>query len=454
MKSTDQNDPSMREPAVPEQPGEATASSDGILGLPAPAFMALTALVLVTAALVPEQTGITAAFAVVMTMGGVLMWVGNKIPGFSFIGGGVILCILVPAIFQYFGLFPESLESLISSFYRTSGFGEFIVAGLITGSILGMPRTMLIKAGSRIIVPILAVITGCFLVLGLVGELVGMGAGYTIFYIVGPVLGGGVAAGAIPISEIIAGQVGGDPGVYLTALVPAVAVANIFCIIAAGGMNASGKKAGDRYPGFNGNGALARGVEVGVDEAKSRKTTTEVAIKAAITGFTIAGILFVISNYLGSLVPQLHAYVFLILICAVLKIFVPLPSYVEEGADLWYVFVANSMIPAILVALSVVAINISEVLALLSDPGYMLMTLAAVLLAIVIAGSVGWLVRLYVIESSIAAGLGLADFGSSGDLAVLQASQRLNLLPFLSISSRIGGGLVLVALSALAPILL
>lgn len=448
MKSTDQSGQPVQEEPV------AAAAPQGILGLPTPAFIALTAVVLVTAALSPEGTGMTAAFAVLMTLGGVLMWIGSRIPGFNFIGGGVILCILVPAVAQYLGLFPQNLATLISSFYRTSGFGEFVVAGLITGSILGMPRTMLIKAGSRIIAPILAVITGCFVVLGLVGELVGMGAGYTIFYIVGPVLGGGVAAGAIPISEIIAGQAGGDPGVYLTALVPAVAVANIFCIIAAGGMNALGKKVGDRYPGLNGNGALARGVEVGVDESTSRKVPTEVAIKSAVTGFVLAGILFVVANYLGSLVPQLHAYVFLILICAVLKIFVPLPGYVEEGADLWYVFVANSLIPAILVSLSVVAINISEVLALLSDPGYLLMTLAAVLLALVLAGVVGWLVRLYFIESAVSAGLGLADFGSSGDLAVLQASQRLNLLPFLSISSRIGGGVVLLTLSVLAPILL
>lgn len=112
------------------------------------------------------------------------------------------------------------------------------------------------------------------------------------------------------------------------------------------------------------------------------------------------------------------------------------------------------MIPAILVSLSIVAINIDEVLDRLSDPGYMSLTLLTVVLACAVAGFIGWLVRLYVIESAVAAGLGLADFGSSGDLAVLQASQRLNLLPFLSISSRIGGGIVLLTLSALAPMLL
>lgn len=425
-----------------------------ILGLPAPFFIALTVLILVLAALLPADTGMTAAFAVTMCMGGVLMWLGNKIPVLNFFGGGVILCILVPAAFQHFGLFPENLETLISSFYSVSGFGEFVVAALITGSILGMPRALLIKAGSRIVVPIIGVIVACFSVIGLIGHLTGMGAGTAIFYIAGPVLGGGVAAGAIPISEIIAGQAGGSASEYLTLLVPAVAVANIFCIIAAGGMNFAGKRLGDRFPGFNGNGVLARGVKVTTAGGKGRRVVVELAIKTAITGFALAGILFVVSNWISSLVPSLHAYVFLIFICALLKILVPLPSYIEESADLWYVFIANSMVPAILVSLSVVAIEMAQFVELLGNPGYMVLTLITVLVAITVAGFVGWLVRLYVIESAIAAGLGLADFGSGGDLAVMQASQRLDLLPFMSISSRIGGGLVLLALSALAPWLL
>ncbi|NUL43878.1 2-hydroxycarboxylate transporter family protein [Cellulosimicrobium funkei] len=444
-------------PGAPETREAVEASSQqewkGILGLPVPVFIVLSMVVLALAALSPASTGMTAAFAVTMCLGGILMWAGSKIPVFNFVGGGVIFCILVPAIAQYFGIFPENLESLIDSFYSVSGFGEFVVAALITGSILGMPKKLLIKAGTRIIVPIIAVLAVCFSVIGLLGHLTGMGAGYAIFYIAGPVLGGGVAAGAIPISEIIAGQAGGTAAEHLTLLVPAVAVANIFCIIAAGGMNFSGKRLGDRFPGFNGNGLLARGVKIPTG-GQERRMVTERAVKAAVTGFVLAGVLFVVSNWISSLVPALHAYVFLILICAVLKIFVPLPSYIEESADLWYVFVANAMIPAILVSLSVVAIEIDEVLALLGNPGYMALTLIAVLLAIITAGFVGWLLRLYVIESAIAAGLGLADFGSSGDLAVLQASQRLNLLPFLSISSRIGGGIGLLTLSALAPLLL
>lgn len=426
----------------------------GILGMPASLFLPLAVLVLLLASLSPADTGMTVAFAIVMTLGGALMWIGGKIPVFNFIGGGVILCILTPAIIQYLGLFPESLETSITSFYDVSGFGVFVVAALITGSILGMPRQMLIKAGSRMLIPMVTVIGVCFLVIGILGWITGMGAGYAVFYIAGPVLAGGVAAGAIPISEIIAGQIGGGAESYLTLLVPAVAVANIMCIIAAGGMNFAGKRLGDKFPALNGKGDMARGVRDELSEEKRPSENVETAIKFGVTGLALAGILYVISSYLSTLFPALHAYVFLILICAALKIFVPMPRFIEESANLWYVFVANAMIPAILVSLSVVAINIDEVLDRLSDPGYMSLTLLTVVLACVVAGLVGWLVRLYIIESAIAAGLGLADFGSSGDLAVLQASQRLNLLPFLSISSRIGGGIVLLVLSALAPLLL
>lgn len=424
-----------------------------IMGLPVWAFIPMAIIALVAVSFTSEETGMTAAFAVVMSLGGVLMWVGSSMPYFKLIGGGVILCILVPAIFQYFGILPGAVEGLVTSFYDTSGFGEFVVAALITGSILGMPRGLLIKAGARILIPIIATIAVCFAVLGLVGKLTGVGAGYAIFFVAGPVLGGGVAAGAIPISEIIA-QNGDQPAsAYLTALVPAVAVGNIMCIIIAAVLNTAGKKQGHRFRAFNGKGVLAQGVKLPEGTAE-KLSSPAAAVKLATTGFFLAGALFVVSNLLSDLVPALHAYVFLIVICALIKVFIPLPEYVEASVDLWYVFVANAMIPAILVALSIIAINIDEVLSLVSDPGYMMMTLLTVVIATVVAGFVGWFVKLYWIESAISAGLGLADFGSSGDLAVLQASQRLNLLPFLSISSRIGGGIVLVALSALAPYLL
>lgn len=76
-----------------------------------------------------------------------------------------------------------------------------------------------------------------------------------------------------------------------------------------------------------------------------------------------------------------------------------------------------------------------------------------VLVAGVIAGALGYLVKFYVVESAIVPGLVMADTGGSGDVAVLSAAERMNLLPFATVATRLGGALLLVLTSALVPVL-
>lgn len=76
-----------------------------------------------------------------------------------------------------------------------------------------------------------------------------------------------------------------------------------------------------------------------------------------------------------------------------------------------------------------------------------------VIAAIIVVGAVvgaaigGWLIGFYPIESSITAGLCMANRGGSGDLEVLSACNRMNLISYAQISSRLGGGIVLVIAS-------
>lgn len=50
----------------------------------------------------------------------------------------------------------------------------------------------------------------------------------------------------------------------------------------------------------------------------------------------------------------------------------------------------------------------------------------------------------YPVESAITAGLCMANMGGAGDLAVLGAAKRMNLMSYAQISSRIGGAMVLL----------
>lgn len=92
--------------------------------------------------------------------------------------------------------------------------------------------------------------------------------------------------------------------------------------------------------------------------------------------------------------------------------------------------------------------NLGEVAAAFSAE-YLLLVTVTILGAILGAGFVGRLVGFYPIESAITAGPCIANMGGTGDVAVLSAANRMELMPFAQISSRIGGAFMLILASIL-----
>jgi Na+/citrate or Na+/malate symporter len=74
--------------------------------------------------------------------------------------------------------------------------------------------------------------------------------------------------------------------------------------------------------------------------------------------------------------------------------------------------------------------------------------------AILGAGLVGKLVGFFPIDAAITAGLCMSNMGGTGDVAVLSAAERIELMPFAQISSRIGGAFILILSSVLLQVLL
>lgn len=152
-----------------------------------------------------------------------------------------ILCTFGPATLVFFGLFPQHGIDVTSEFVTTQGFLDFFVIAVIVGSVLGMPRDLLIQAGPRFIAPLIGCLVATFVIIGALGIITGFGGLEAILFIAAPIMAGGLGLGAVPMAEMYAGRLGGTSADFMGDLMSAVAVANIFCILIAGGYNALGK---------------------------------------------------------------------------------------------------------------------------------------------------------------------------------------------------------------------
>jgi malate:Na+ symporter len=442
------DDPSVSRVDAP--PEESPSGKLEIAGIGIVLYLVMLALVLVAGYLGALPPNIVSGLAVAMLMGGLLKWVGDQIPVFSTFGGGPLLCIIVPALLLHLGMLPESLGTLTDEFYTEFGFAELAVTGIVVGSVLGMDRILLIRVGMRFFFPLVGAVALALGVGALVGYLTGFGAGRAVLFVVAPTMGGGMAAGVIPMSDIYASISGASgPAEYLAMLTPALVVANIACILLAGVLNGLGKL--PRFAALSGAGQMLRTGDV---HSGAKRPEATVTMRLLIVGLTVSLAVYAFGEIGSTLVPGVHTYVWIIAASAVLKIFRVLPEDVVAGAESWYAFITQAWVPAVLVAISAGLIDVNAVLEVVTNPTYVTLTVLTVIVAAAGAGLVGLLVGFYFIESSISAGLGMADMGGSGDVAVLSAANRIGLMPFLQISSRIGGAGMLVLVSIMAPLLL
>ena len=69
------------------------------------------------------------------------------------------------------------------------------------------------------------------------------------------------------------------------------------------------------------------------------------------------------------------------------------------------------------------------------------------------AALIGRLVGFYPFEAGITAGLCMSNMGGTGDVAVLSSADRMGLMSFAQISSRLGGAIILLIASLMLSVL-
>ncbi|WP_222932807.1 2-hydroxycarboxylate transporter family protein [Nocardia yunnanensis] len=216
--------------------------------------VALTALVLLAGGFRAIPENMIGGLAVIVGLGMLLGPLGNRLPLVSRIGGGALVCLLTPSILVYAKVFDGNTVRAVTVLMKQANFLYFVIATLVVGSILGMSRRLMVGGLIRVFPPLLAGTVAAVAVGIGVAMLFGNGFHRALFYIVVPILGGGIGEGVIPLSSAYASALGGEPGSYVAELIPAAIIGNIAAIITAGAL----RRLGERRPRLDGGGALVR----------------------------------------------------------------------------------------------------------------------------------------------------------------------------------------------------
>ncbi|WP_032123418.1 2-hydroxycarboxylate transporter family protein [Clostridium amazonitimonense] len=416
-----------------------------IMGLSLPMFAILVAVVVLGTYMGVLPKGMIGAFALMMIVGAILGEIGNHMPIIKdYFGGGPIVIIFGSAALVMYGIFPKYATDIMTNFMTGEGFLDFYIAALITGSILGMKRELLVKAAVRYLPAILGGVIVSIGMVGLVGALIGYGAKEAILYIGIPIMGGGMGAGAVPLSKIFGSTLQKDPKEMLSVMVPAVALGNSLSIVVAGLLDKLGKV----KPSLTGNGDL---MSVQDDTVVEKNEDSPIEYKLMGIGLLISVVFFLWGSIVGKFFPSIHPYAWMIISVALVKALGLMPRKYELACFQWFQFVMDNLTGVLLVGIGVAYTNLQQVLDAMTIQ-YLILVGITVVGAAIGSGVVGKFVGFYPIESSITAGLCMANMGGTGDVAVLSASKRMKLMPFAQISSRLGGAFVLILASAVLKI--
>jgi Na+/citrate or Na+/malate symporter len=429
-----------------------------LYGMPWYFFAIFAAVVLAAVFLGKLPKGMIGAFPLMIVIGAVLGMIGDKLPIVNtFLGGGAIVIIFGSAALNTFKLLPEGAIKIMDSFQVAEGFLDFYIAPLITGSIMGMNRKLLIRAAVRYLPAIAGGLAAAIILAGIVGALSGYGARQAILYITIPIMGGGMGAGAVPLSKIFGETLGRDPAEMINIMIPAVALGNALSIVTGGLLNRLGKAKTSLTGGTGSKAQLMRvkGAEaaeelnIAPEYQKARDTISLVQMGA---GLLIATTFFAFGAIINKFIPAVHSYAWMIISVAVVKALGLFPQKFEICCYQWFQFVMNNLTGVLLVGIGISYTNLAQIAQAFSVQ-YILLVFVTVVGAVLGAGFVGRLVGFFPIDSAITAGLCMANMGGTGDVAVLSAADRMELMPFAQISSRLGGAFILILSTILLQIL-
>jgi malate:Na+ symporter len=385
---------------------------------------------------------------VLLAMGGfTCAEIGKRLPVLRNIGAAALLATFIPSALAYYHLLPAPILASVTEFTKVSNFLYLFIAAIIVGSILGMDRRVLIQGFVKIFVPLgvgslLAGMIGTG-----VGVAMGMSAYHTFFFVVVPIMAGGVGEGAIPLSIGYATLLGQAQGDLFAQVLPPVMMGSLTAIILAGSLNYVGK----RYPRLTGEGRLQPPGEgeviLGHDETAIPGLPDMYTIGAAL----VTAVTLYLVGVLGQRLFDFPAPVTMLFLAVMLKLTQAVSPALQQGAYQVYRFFSTVVTYPLLFAIGVALTPWDKLVAAFQFGN--IVTIVSTVVTLMATGFVvGRWMGMYPIETAVVNACHSGQ-GGTGDVAILTAANRMALMPFAQIATRIGGAitvtLTLIVLSRL-----
>ncbi|WP_153136903.1 2-hydroxycarboxylate transporter family protein [Paraburkholderia agricolaris] len=410
--------------------------------VPAPAFIAIFAALLIDAYTKSLPRDLTTVIAVLSVSGFLLAELGSRIPLLRMLGGPVLLAGFVPSYLVYHKLIPEPLLAPIAAFWKNDNPLSLFVLAVVVGSILSMNRQQLIKGFAKIFVPLLfGSIAAMFAALA-VGSALGLSVHEIIFFIAVPIMAGGLGEGAIPLSIGYALLMHTTQGEVLARVIPVIMLANLCAIICCGLLNAYTKK----RPHLTGNG------RIDASSADEPATSTKIETDTFdIRSLCYAGYTGIALYFVGMVIQRWTDFpgaVAMLLLALALKLTNGVSGTLHTGAHQLHRFFARVTTFPLLFGIGAFWTPWDKLMAAITLAN--IATIVATVITLIVVGFVcGRRLGMYPVEAAIinACHSGL---GGGGDVAILTAANRMTLMPFAQIATRVGGmGTILCALAFL-----
>ncbi len=377
--------------------------------------------------------------------------IGKRLPIWNkWIGGGGMLSIMAPSFMVYMQWLPEKYVEASKLFVDDMSFLNFYIIILMAGSLLSVNRQQLIKTLKRV-GPVFigaAVFAGVFGVIG--GKIVGLSLGEVLSYFVLPNLGGGNGAGAVPMSDIFQ-QVTGTPAkTYYAKALAILTLGSTIALIFGVVLNSIGKK----FTHLAGDGKTLLRDTSGTLELEG---DTEVEMKPSMSDIANAVIIaagfYAFASIFGKwALPDIfgvimHPLAYLIVFLTIANILNIVPENLRAGSKVFSEFLVEKMGPMCFAGIGIAITNFSEFVSAITFANFFVCFM--IILGVVIgSGIAGYLVGFYPIDSIIVGGLTCSNRGDSADVILLGATDRMGLMPFAQVLSRLGGAIILGISSA------